>query len=194
MASPRNLPPAPGAGSLSPAPAAGLLTPTPAAGFDQPFEMLEACHDRVRRMLSLLDRLAAHLPVHGCDEQAAQAARDVMRYFDDAAPAHHEDEERHVLPLLRAAGDEAFAAQIEQEHHELHRQWAQLRRVLAEVAAGTWVDSGPAAFGPWQQYAALYRAHAAAEEAIAFPRARAGLDAPSLAAMGDEMAGRRGLR
>lgn len=172
----------------------GLLHQPPAAGFDQPFEMLEACHERVRRTLALLERLAAHLPVHGCDAQAAQAARDVMRYFDIAAPAHHEDEERHVLPLLRAAGDEAFAAQIEQEHHELHRQWAVLRRDLAEVAAGTWVGTGPAEFVAWQQYAALYRAHAAAEEAIAFPLARARLDEAALAAMGDEMADRRGLR
>jgi uncharacterized protein YukE len=170
------------------------LHAAPAAGFDQPFEMLEACHDRVRRMLALLERLAAHLPVHGCDAQAAQAARDVMRYFDIAAPAHHEDEERHVLPLLRAAGDEAFAAQIEQEHHELHRQWAELRRTLAEVAAGSWVGSGPADFVPWQQYAALYRAHAASEEALAFPAARAALDGQALRAMGQEMAERRGAR
>jgi hemerythrin-like domain-containing protein len=169
------------------------LHAAPAAGFDQPFEMLEACHERVQRMLKLLERLAEHLPVHGCDAQAADAARDVMRYFDTAAPAHHEDEERHVLPLLRAAGDEAFAAQIEQEHHELHRQWAALRRTLAEVAAGTWVSAGPADFIPWQQYAALYRAHAAAEEAIAFPAARAALDADAQRAMGREMAGRRGV-
>lgn len=184
MNSPRNLPPAK---------AAGLLHQAPAAGFDQPFEMLEACHERVQRMLQLLERLAAHLPVHGCDAQAAAAARDVMRYFDIAAPAHHEDEERHVLPALRAAGDEAFAAQIEQEHHELHRQWAALRRSLAEVAAGTWVGTGPAEFGAWQQYAALYRAHAAAEEAIAFPAARAALDDAATAAMGREMAERRGV-
>lgn len=169
------------------------LHAAPAAGFDQPFEMLEACHERVQRMLRLLERLSVHLPVHGCDAQAASAARDVMRYFDSAAPAHHEDEERHVLPLLRAAGDEAFAAQIEQEHHELHRQWAVLRRTLAEVVAGTWVGTGPAEFALWQKYATLYRAHAAAEEAVAFPAARAALDAAALAAMGREMAERRGV-
>ena len=173
---------------------AGLLNAAPGAGFDQPFERLEACHDRVRRMLGLLERLAAHLPVRGCDAQAAQAARDVLCYFDTAAPAHHEDEERHVLPRLRAAGDEAFAAQIEQEHHELHRQWAELRRTLVEVAAGTWVGTGPADFMPWQRYAALYRAHAASEEALAFPAARATLDDADLRAMGQEMAERRGAR
>ncbi|RYY81317.1 MAG: hemerythrin domain-containing protein, partial [Comamonadaceae bacterium] len=52
------------------------------AGFEQPFEMLEACHERVHRMLTLLDRLRRHVAGHGTDEQARQAARDVMRYFD----------------------------------------------------------------------------------------------------------------
>ena len=31
----------------------------PAVGFEQPFEMLLACHDRVRRSLALLGRLVA---------------------------------------------------------------------------------------------------------------------------------------
>jgi hemerythrin-like domain-containing protein len=170
------------------------LRAAPAAGFDQPFEMMLECHERVRRMLSLLERLTAYLPVHGCDAKASAAARDVMRYFDVAAPAHHEDEELHVLPRLRAAGDEAFAAQIEQEHRELHRQWALLRRGLAEVAAGTWVGTGPAEFAAWQNYAALYRAHAASEEALAFPAVQSTVDAEALRAMGREMAERRGVR
>ena len=70
-----------------------ILHAAPGAGFDQPFEMLLACHERVERMLGLLERLAQHLAEHGCTPDAAQAARDVMRYFDIAGPAHHEDEE-----------------------------------------------------------------------------------------------------
>lgn len=167
----------------------------PAAGFDQPFEMLAACHERVERMLQLLEALAAHLPGRGCDERARDAARDVMRYFDVAAPAHHEDEERHVLPVLRAAGDEAFAAQLEQEHRELVRRWTALRRVLLQVVTGTWCSEGAVPdFEPWREFAALYRAHAAAEDAQAFPLARRSLDEPAQRAMGHEMAARRGLR
>ncbi len=171
-----------------------LPPPQPTPGrFDEPFEMLEACHGRVRRSLIQRERLAARLPVHGCDAQAAQVARDVMRYFDLSAPMHHEDEERHILPLLRAAGDEAFAAQIEQEHHELHRLWIELRRGLAEVAAGSWIAAGPAEFVGWAKFATLYRAHIASEEAIAFPAARAVLDEATMKAIGHEMAERRGL-
>ena len=84
----------------------------PAAGFDQPFEMLAACHERAARMLDLLARLLPHLASQGCDEQARQAARDVMRYFDLAGPAHHEDEERHVFPLLQASPDPAAQALV----------------------------------------------------------------------------------
>lgn len=32
-----------------------ILHAAPAAGFDQPFEMLQACHERVGRMLVLLE-------------------------------------------------------------------------------------------------------------------------------------------
>jgi len=144
-------------------------------------------------MVGLLERLAGHLVSVGCDRQAQDAARDVMRYFDQAAPAHHEDEERHVLPLLRAAGDDAFAAQLEQEHRELQRRWVELRRPLAEVAAGRWVATDAAELAPWHRFAEMYRAHAAAEEAHAFPLAQAALDPPAQLAMGREMARRRGL-
>src|SRR5689334_2494815 len=76
---------------------------SPEAGFDQPFEMLHACHERVRRSLRLLQRLVAHAQVHGADAQVREAAADVLRYFDLAAPAHHEDEERHLVPRLQAS-------------------------------------------------------------------------------------------
>ena len=37
------------------------LSVAPAATFEQPFEMLVACHERVIRTLDLLQRLRAHL-------------------------------------------------------------------------------------------------------------------------------------
>lgn len=42
-----------------------LLNSAPAVGFDQPYEMLEACHERVERSLNLLLRLGAHLRARG---------------------------------------------------------------------------------------------------------------------------------
>ena len=49
-----------------------------ASGFEQPFEMLHACHERVERMLKLLERLRAHMATHGADDQARQAAREIV--------------------------------------------------------------------------------------------------------------------
>ena len=94
----------------------------PAAGFDEPFELLAGCHDRVRRSLTLLKRLADRMASEGADAKAQAAARDVLRYFDLAAPAHHEDEERHVVPLLAASADPtlvAAASRLLQDHEAI---------------------------------------------------------------------------
>lgn len=170
---------------------------SPAAGFDEPFEMLLACHERVQRMLRLLLRLADHLDGHGADGQARQAAHDVMRYFDLAGPAHHEDEERHLFPLLLAQGDAEVGAvvrRLQQDHLAMGAQWQAVRADLAEIEAGRWPPGQVAAARPrWQAYADLYAAHIAAEEGRAYPAARPLLPAPALRAMGQEMAQRRGV-
>jgi len=54
----------------------------PAAGYEAPFQILHACHERVQRTLSLLQRLQAHVAQQGADAQAIQAARDIVRYFE----------------------------------------------------------------------------------------------------------------
>jgi len=172
------------------------LAATPAAGFEQPFEMLETCHERVHRMLALLDRLVAHVREVGCDTQAQQAARDVMRYFDQAAPQHHRDEELHVFPPLLAHGDPAtlaLVAQLQQDHLQMESRWSAARRVLADLAEAR-VDSLP---GDQQQlltlFGTLYGDHIRAEEDIAYPNAHALLDGEALLAMGREMMRRRGV-
>lgn len=165
-----------------------LLHAAPAVGFDQPFEMLLACHERVQRSVDLLLRLQAHAAVHGPDAQARDAARDVLRYFDLAGPKHHEDEERHVLPRLRAAGLQALAQRLADDHAGMSRQWAALRPALAGLAAG---EAVPLDEHPCKAYAALYAEHMRAEEGEAFPVAAQGLADEALAAMGAEMAARR---
>jgi hemerythrin-like domain-containing protein len=167
----------------------------PEAGFEQPFEMLEACHDRVQRMLRLLQRLRTHLAAMGCDDQARQAARDVMRYFDEAAPEHHEDEERHVFPLLLAAGAYVDTVQrLQREHEAMSALWPKVRAVLQRVAEGAWQGFEPDDEGTLEQYTRLYDWHLAAENELVYPAAATRLDSAATAAMGEEMARRRGLR
>jgi hemerythrin-like domain-containing protein len=166
----------------------------PVAGFEQPFEVLQACHERVQRMLRLLQRLRAHLTTVGCDDRARQAASDVMRYFDLAAPAHHEDEERHVFPPLLAAGVCVDTVErLQAEHVEMALRWPQVRAVLQRVEQGPWHgfrDDDEALF---EQFARLYDWHIAAENELVYPAAARQLDAAAQAAMGGEMSRRRGI-
>lgn len=171
------------------------LHAAPAAGFDEPFAMLAACHERVERSLRLLERLAEHVPAHGADEQARSAARDVLRYFELAAPHHHEDEERHVLPVLRARGQGALADRVQADHEAMAAAWVRLRPQLQALEQGDAAAAlSPEARAEWPAFAALYRAHIALEDGSVFPPAAAGLDAAAQRAMGDEMAQRRGVR
>jgi hemerythrin-like domain-containing protein len=165
-----------------------VLHAGPAVGFDQPFEMLTACHERVRRSLDLLQRLHAHVLQHGVDAQAREAAADVLRYFDRAGPAHHEDEERHVLPRLRAAGLAEMADRLHADHVEMTQRWAWLREPLLAWVRGETADLN---HGSLLDYIALYEEHMRIEDGQAFAAARTGLLEDSLATMGEEMAARR---
>jgi hemerythrin-like domain-containing protein len=173
----------------------GELTPSPAAGFEQPFEMLQACHERIERTLGLLQRLRTHVAAHGADDQARQAARDVLRYFDLAAPQHHLDEELHVLPALETSGDPqlaALASRLRADHVAMERAWSAARAVLQPLADGKLATLAGNQDAPLQAFAALYADHLAAEEGTAFPAARLRLGETSLGQMSEDMRRRRG--
>lgn len=166
----------------------------PSSAFEQPFEMLAACHERVDRMLALLARLLQHLPTHGCDDQASQAARDVMRYFDVAAPLHHQDEELHVFPLLLGSADASVGELVrglQQDHREMETGWAQARIALQAVVDGQ--APGATEVAALQQFAALYPLHMQREDSIVYPAAQLALSAPALQVMSEDMMRRRGL-
>ncbi len=167
----------------------------PAVGFEQPFEMLEACHDRVRRSLALLTRLTAHVDANGHDAVSRSAASDVLRYFDIAAPLHHEDEELHVFPALLAQGEPALAALVERlraDHLRMAAQWAELRHMLSAWAEGTAISAASEAERQRiADFGDLYASHLDAEEAQVYPAARARIDGAPLARMGAEMQSRR---
>ncbi|HEY8357595.1 MAG TPA: hemerythrin domain-containing protein [Ramlibacter sp.] len=171
--------------------------PGKTASFAQPFDMLQACHERLQRLLATLARMRGHVALHGADEQARQAARDVMRYFDQAAPQHHRDEELHVFPRLLAQGDAAQRALVErlqQDHHAMHAGWERARPVLAALAEGELQRLDPRQEAALVDFASLHASHLEAEEAIAYPATRPCFDDAALAAMGREMGERRGVR
>lgn len=173
--------------------ATDLFSEATAPSFDDPLGMLSACHRRIERQLATLARLQRHLPEHGCDTDARAAARGILRYFDTAAPSHHADEEASVFPRLRdAAPGRAgmLVADLEREHAALAAQWRHLRPRLAAIAAGVRANLSPKEAADVRT---AYAAHIAREEGELIPLAARTFDAASLAAIGNEMAARRGV-
>jgi hemerythrin-like domain-containing protein len=170
---------------------------SPGVGFEQPFLMLQACHERVTRSLQLLRRLLDHLGAVGHDADARAAAHDVWRYFEIAAPAHHADEERHVLPLLRQSGDPALAEvarRLQADHDALHAVWRDLGPLLRQVHASPSALSSASLDrlrADAAAFVAIHERHLPLEDDIAFPAARQRMQPGDLQAMGDEMQRRR---
>src|SRR6478752_4534311 len=162
--------------------------PKPGSSYARPFELLGACHQRIVRSLDLLLRLCAHLGERGADAAARDAAADVLRYFDIAAPLHHQDEELHVFPALP---EEPLCALLIAQHREIEALWQRLRAPLLELgaldAAGLQALNKAAA-----DFVLLHEEHLRREDELVFPQAAARLDAVQQQAMGREMAARRG--
>lgn len=164
-----------------------------APGFDRPLDVLEACHGRIAKQCDTLEKLLAHLPAHGADSQAQQAARAVLAYFDSAAVHHHDDEERNLFPLLEQANAPGACDLVETltlEHDELALLWRRLRAQLQVIEAGTAVTLDDALT---QRFIALNRAHLEFENTHVLPLARQVLGAAEIERLGRAMATRRGV-
>jgi pyridoxamine 5'-phosphate oxidase len=165
-----------------------------APGFDEPLEMLAACHQRIEDQLATLERMVPHLETRGCDAEARSAAQAVLRYFDTAGVLHHQDEDEDLFPLLRTRAathdrPEVAAAldELEREHDSMHAQWERLRKRLEAIARGEpRIDPEEVARFAW-----LYRRHMDREGAAVLPFAREALDEAQRAALGERMAARR---
>jgi hemerythrin-like domain-containing protein len=173
------------------------LFASPAAGFDHPFDILDGCHERIRRQCALIGRIARHLAARGPDAEAREAARNVMRYFDTAGANHHRDEEDDLFPELlgcvppaELAATRALVGRLRAEHVELDAAWTAMRRVLAGLAQRGECTLGAAAA---EAFAQAYERHIALEEAELLPLARRVCDARQVARLGERMARRRGV-
>jgi hemerythrin-like domain-containing protein len=174
---------------------------TPDAELESPFEMLQACHERVDRMLTLLAKLQRHLAHTGCDDAARRAAGDLLRYFDVAAPLHHQDEELHVFPALMALPDPALHTLVQgllQDHRAMEAAWPEARQVLCKLSDDPSTPARPAPLpasdcAQLAAFAGLYQAHMQAEENQAYPAAQQTISHALLLAMSADMMQRRGV-
>ena len=173
---------------------------TPAAGFDQPLELWSACHGRVRRMISLLQRLAEHVQKAGADADARTTATSIRRYFDEAAPRHHDDEEIDLFARLRGRLDQldaehaaqvaAAIATLQADHHDLSALWKALRAPLVRIEGGAAAALDEATIA---LFVSRYQAHMQVEETVIEPALKRLLRKSDLSAIGQAMAQRRGV-
>lgn len=173
------------------------LLADPAPDFDQPVAVLKHCHGRIRKQLATMEKLLAHLPEHGADEQARQAATAVLKYFDKAAHLHHEDEEQDLLPMLLAVakGDDAatlqaLAPMILQEHKDMDAMWQDLHEQLAGIADGSGTQLSASIV---RRFVQSYHGHMEREEGIVAPMALRLFGPDQMARLGRAMRQRRGL-
>ena len=169
---------------------------SPGVGLSTPLELLSACHTRVEKQCQTLERLQAHLPVHGSDLPAQEAATAVLRYFDTAARHHHEDEEQDLFPALleSMAGSDAVCIQdltagLMLEHRDLEKLWFALRLRLRDIAQGQASAQLPA--DEVSTFTARYRAHIAREDRDLLPMAARLLGEEALQAISQAMHDRR---
>lgn len=138
---------------------------------EDPIELLLACHDKVRRFSALALRLRDHVQqAQGeVDAQAREAAAAILRYFEIAAPLHHQDEENDLFPALRlAASDPALhdaITALQAEHEALNQAWRSLAPWLEALSQGQRFPAPDSV----SEFASRQAAHAQREETQVYP-------------------------
>jgi hypothetical protein len=157
----------------------------------EPVTALRACHDRIRRFLTIAGRVASTEPSPAGDVAAAAAA--VARYFGDALPLHEQDEDESIAPRL---ADAELVDEIRAQHVVMHDAIERLISACAGIAGAAdplaarddtrcELVCALAALGP------VMLAHLAVEEARLLPAIDA-LPSDVRAAIASEMRARRG--
>ena len=170
-----------------------LIGKAPAPDFTSPLDMLHACHDRIMDQCSTLQKLMQHLPMHGCDTPAQQAAQAILRYFDTAGQFHHQDEEVDLFPLLSTAQNadaDELMKQLLSEHQAMDALWANLRIQLQVIADGKSTELDRKIVG---DFSLAYGRHVMLENMKLLPLAARLLNEQQLQQMGTNMAKRRGV-
>jgi len=174
------------------------------SGFDEPLGLWLACHERVLRFCGLLERLRLHVEKYRPDSEAIQSATSIRRYFNEAAPRHHADEEADMFPrLLRCLSErpdlvspdddtrtrDAIAA-LMAEHRSSEVLWSSLDAALAQIENGI---SARLDAGQVEEFGRSYRHHIEVEEGVVMPAMKLAFGAHDWEEIGAAMAQRRGV-
>jgi hemerythrin-like domain-containing protein len=155
-------------------------------------DSLLACHQRIRRFLTVAGRVGA-----GGDPapQVIEACGQIARYFREAMPLHVADEEDSIRPRLAGR-----AREIDRALSDMHEQHSAHEAALVELtSAADSVAADPEDAAARARMAAAARAldallapHLDLEEAVILPAIRRLLSARELADIALEIRARRG--
>ena len=171
----------------------------PQSDFSDPLGLLNDCHRRIERFLATLARVH-QLREGGKLEPADRAPlENALAYFRDAAPRHTADEEDSLFPRLRSAPDAESAFERLDALEEDHKIAGRDHRTIDAIFR-RWLEQGELPAGESRELgealarlSALYARHIAVEDRELYPLARKLLGPHELAAVGSEMAARRGI-
>ena len=109
-----------------------ILEPQKFASWNEPIEMLYACHGKVKRFCRQLTILPDYLAKNGCNQAVKNDVQQILNYFNQSAPLHHDDEEKDFFPLLVKYVPEAQKDidELERQHVTLHDSWTKLSEQL----------------------------------------------------------------
>ncbi|EEX50390.1 hemerythrin domain-containing protein [Pasteurella dagmatis] len=165
------------------------LSPQDVVTWDEPIEMLYACHSKVKRFCHQLSILPNYLAEHGVNQAVKNDVKQIITYFNQSAPLHHQDEEDDFFPALLAKAPQVRSEieKLEAQHILLHQNWDNLSRQLEELVQEkrTHIDAELI-----RQFIAGYDAHIAIEEPL-FELGKQYLSPEQLNAMGKIMFARR---
>lgn len=165
------------------------LAPQNFVTWDEPIEMLYACHGRVKQFCRQLELLPGYLAQHGLNQAVKNDVQQILNYFNQAAPLHHDDEELDFFPALAKKLPETQTAidELESQHDALHQNWDELRGKLTALLNGEISNIEPELI---KRFVSGYDLHISIEEPL-FELGREHLADSELNAMGKIMAERR---
>ena len=166
-----------------------ILEPQKFASWNEPIEMLYACHGKVKRFCRQLTILPDYLAKNGCNQAVKNDVQQILNYFNQSAPLHHDDEEKDFFPLLVKYVPEAQKNidELERQHVTLHDSWTKLSEQLQALLAGERENIDVALIN---HFVSGYDKHIALEEPL-FELGKQHLSESELRQIGEIMSARR---
>ena len=137
---------------------------------------LDAYHAQVRSYLDRLAALATRVENEQLGAETGTEAVAIEAFFSGSMREHHRVEEAGVFPVLLAGSDAELVEVVrtlQQDHGWMEQNWLELAPQLRAIAQGNaWVDPAEFMHGA-EIFLELSYGHAALEEAVVYPHARA---------------------